>query len=204
MTFITKTALKERGWSAKLIQEFFPSPDGERPNRRHPSCPPAKLYRRDRVEQAEASPRYHALRAAADVRRRAVAKVQERQRDRLMRSVESVNVDLPDLPRRELVQEACDHYNGVRLPQEENPWATPATPASDPLLLDRITVSYLLYCLSNFGIELARMAGKVGRREASWALKRRVLTAIAEKFPWLAEECERQAGDPFLWEGEED
>ena len=59
--FLTTQALKERGWTARLIRDFLGHHDGERPNglkmgRRR--LPPVRLYRQERVDEAEREERF--------------------------------------------------------------------------------------------------------------------------------------------------
>jgi hypothetical protein len=53
---LSKAQLKKRGWTDRLIAQLLGPPDETRPNpRRNGPTRPIQLYRRCRVERAEAS-----------------------------------------------------------------------------------------------------------------------------------------------------
>jgi len=58
--------------------------------------------------------------------------------------------------------------------------------------LRRITVNHLRHNLSDYDRRLDDLFGKVGKSEAYIILNRKIYTSIADTYPDLAEECERQ------------
>ena len=60
---LNKSDLKSRGWTETAIAKFLGEPDSTRQNRRYRSAAPVKLYRKARVELAEASPEFQAWRS---------------------------------------------------------------------------------------------------------------------------------------------
>ncbi|MFI6942038.1 hypothetical protein ACIBI4_22430 [Streptomyces sp. NPDC050418] len=69
----------------------------------------------------------------------------------------------------------------------------PATvESSDRPALDRWQVNYLRHQLTHYDELLDGLHGKTGRAAAETLLRQRIYTAIAETYPFLAHECERQ------------
>jgi len=68
---------------------------------------------------------------------------------------------------------------------------TPASPESDSLFLERISVNYLRHVLSNYERELARVYGRVGVKQCYIEISRKVYAAISAAYHWLKNECQR-------------
>lgn len=73
--------LRARGWTAGLVRQLLGEPDLLRVNPYSVSAPPTRLYRLERVEAAEQSPRFRVV-AAATVRRSGTASAGLRRRRR--------------------------------------------------------------------------------------------------------------------------
>jgi len=110
-------------------------------------------------------------------------------KDRLLREVQGSTIEVPSLPRHELINLACGHYNEMAIERDKPFWATPN---SQRTFLDRICVNYLRHELSDYEPELHSVYGKVGATAARFEIRRKVYRAIAATYPDLAEECERQ------------
>jgi hypothetical protein len=67
-----------------------------------------------------------------------------------------------------------------------------ATPESDKAFLERIEVNYIRHNLTKYDTALETMAGRIGVHEAVVKIKFMLLDAIAEKYPYLADECQNQ------------
>jgi hypothetical protein len=113
-------------------------------------------------------------------------------RRQLLRHVDAIAIAIPRMPWETLTQVACDHYNKAnRLRGIDT-----ADPGSSPReFVSRITVNYLRHQCTPYDEELERLSGGEGKQEAVEVLKGRVLGAIAEQYPELAKECDRQMSD---------
>ena len=60
------------------------------------------------------------------------------------------------------------------------------------MFLERITVNYVRHRLTSYDRNLERVAGQIGVALAITAIRKRIYAAIAETYPHLAPECERQ------------
>jgi hypothetical protein len=189
----TKTQLVENGWTDSLIRRFLPEPDRTKPNPRYKSAAPMLLYAEDRVARVEATDAFKAEEEKVARRRRTSELVVASKRARTAEHVEGLTYKVPVIERGELISRACKHFNG-----RARNWDDPATADSDPFFLERITVNYLRHRLTNYDDHLDEVAGKVGCDDARSAIKRKVLAAIREGYPWLARECERQRGGCWL------
>lgn len=204
--YITPTGLKkERGWTDKLIKKFLGAPDETRTNPHYSCAAPMKLYLKSRVEQAEASAEfqkeYSVARKRSETAAKSASRAVETKINQLIEVVEEMSsVDFPDLTKDELIKEACDHYNSqcfvpdhVIYKRDMNGRGfKEATPQSDENFLSRITVNYLRHMHSGYDDCLYETRGRVGKDEAAIHIKNLVLDSIAEKFPWLSQECRRQ------------
>lgn len=86
MDYFTKTQLKERGWSERIISSFLGEPDICQTN---PSCvngPKAKLYAAARVYEAEASQGFRVWWVSIQARREAQSRqaIARSERNRLL------------------------------------------------------------------------------------------------------------------------
>ena len=200
---VTKTALKGRGWTDKLIRDFLPAPDHSKPNPYYRSGPPMLLYAADRVKAIEASAEFVEAMEKANRRRASGEKAVETKRAEVLAYVDRIKVVVPQLDRDKLIQRACWHYNDMQdMRRAEGMRASglAATPESGGEFLGRIAVNYLRHQLTSYERNLERVAGKVGVREAVMEIRQKVFAAIGQAYPWLADECQRQ----LKWKEEAD
>lgn len=189
--YIFKTQLKtDRNWTDGLIRDFLGEPDGLRYNWHHLSGPLQKLYLKSRVIAVEATEEFQ--RAIANLKKRRAAsrvssrRIAKKRREKIVQSVRDTDFCVPKLERQTLVNEACYHYN-YRSSGEYI-----ASPSSDLEFLDRICVNYLRHeCTAYDGI-LSATSGAVGCYEAKLEARLTVLQQIANAYPDLALECDRQ------------
>ncbi|NNN35558.1 hypothetical protein HLK59_35380 [Streptomyces sp. S3(2020)] len=173
-----------------MVRQLLGEPDLLRANPYFRTAPPTRLYRVERIEAVEASPEFRAV-SAATVRRSVAAKaaVQRRRREVLAR-IAAEPVDVPHLPPDRLSAAAAAHRNRR---DEERSHEREST---EPEALARWKVDYLRHRLTRYdellnGL-LDGLSGRTGRAAAEELLRRRVYAAIAEAYPDLARECERQ------------
>lgn len=194
---LTTTALKARGWTDSLIKRFLTEPDATAVNPHYKSGPPMRLYLLTRVQAVESSAEYQEASAKNAGLRSGARKAVESKLDRMRQHLEAVEPpQLPTLTDVELQAEAIDHYNDR---QAERSWLRggmgefrPADDSSDPAFLARITVNFVRHQLSRYEAELDAVAGKTGAVMARPKIRSLILKAIADAYPWLADECKRQ------------
>jgi hypothetical protein len=92
---LTRTQVRERGWSDEMIDRLMPEPDRFRPNPHSRKSPPMRLYDLDRVVRIEASVEYAAMVAGESKRRTAAKKAAETRRKR---EAEEAASDTPMTP----------------------------------------------------------------------------------------------------------
>jgi hypothetical protein len=193
--------LKQRGWSNKLIHSLLGEPDLTKMNPFYRSAPGMKLYLLKRVEEAEKNKAFIDFQPLREKYRQRALKVAEKKRDELLAYVEALKIKIPRFPKDQLYKFACKHYN--RLWEEREAFDKHAEPADDEAFLNRIAVNFLRHACSSYEDRLEELHGKVGNFLAYFALKEKILTKIAECYPYLAEECKRQNGDEDDDNGEE-
>jgi hypothetical protein len=193
---ITLAGLKERGWTATLVQRFLGAPERTAPNPHYRSGPPMRLYLLTRVEAAEADEAFKEARAGSRRRGDAARRVADRKRADLIARAEAMPVRVRQLGDDELLRQAIRHYNRRQEEWMESRWEhpdrQPARPDSDPLFLRRIKVNFIRHQMTSYDRALDSMAARVGVREASAVIRRKVYEAICSAYPGLAGECRRQ------------
>lgn len=182
-SYLTQTAVKERGWTDWLIRQFLPSPDQTRRNPCYRNAAPMKLYAVDRVVAAEATSEF--MEHPAHKRRQSAQRAVETKRQQLSAHLDTIEIQVPVVDN--LVDCACQSYNDHNWRSE---WA--ATPDSERSFLDRICVNYLRHRMTSYEYHLDTIAGRVGVADGYIEVKSKVLNAIADAYPNLAGECSRQ------------
>jgi len=189
---ITKTGLKERGWTESLIKRFFPVPTKEAPNPYYRSVgAPMKLYDLDKVGSIESSPNFVQAKIVAEKRKDAGIKSAEKKRKTTIKWAETLpNPDIPVYSKKKLYKLACQHYNDLWLLRGCIDKRADVRQSTD--FLNRISVNYLRHALSPYEERLIATRGMVGASEARQIIRERILATIAVKYPCLSNECERQ------------
>ncbi|WP_328441181.1 hypothetical protein OHA71_37800 [Streptomyces sp. NBC_00444] len=193
---ISAAGLRARGWTPGMVRRLLGEPDLLRVNPHFRAAPQIRLYLVERVESAERSEEFRAV-AAAAARRSASAKVAtQRRRQEMLARIAAEPVDVPRLAERKLAAMAVDHHNCQDGQRNYERWGQSADPptadGTGPPDLDRWKVDYLRHRLTRYDELLSGLHGSTGRAAAEDLLRRRVYTAIAEAYPHLAQECERQ------------
>ncbi|MDO4262818.1 MAG: hypothetical protein Q4C67_01340 [Deinococcus sp.] len=121
--FLATHDLKERGWTARLIERYLGQHDSERPNglkmgRRR--LPPVKLYREERVEAAEGDEEFLIARMKAeDAREKRQAARERRERERALLLAEAAESYAPRVQQLEIRRGAVRKAREPYLPQLE-------------------------------------------------------------------------------------
>ena len=184
-SFLTRTALLERtGWTTTLVNRLLGEPD--RRKKVFGRTVPLALYSVTRVEQAEAGADFVQAQAGIAKRKDAAAKAVATKTAKLMAAIEAMPITVEQLGLAKARRQAIDSYNRRSLGDAF------ASHASDPAFLDRITVNFIRHELTEYDVALWEVAGKTGIACAVAEIRRRVYSAIAQAYPALSEECERQ------------
>ncbi len=183
----TSASLKERGWSDTMIKNILGEPDDYMDNPHYKCAAPMRLWTVEHVRKAErrkvfkeAAAKYAARKdGAAAAARKAV----ETKREKCLSYARTVTIDIPVMPKDELLTEAIDSYNEWHL--WDRRCLMLADKDSDPDFLNRITVNYLRHECTEYDEHLRELSGSVGIEEAHDILKGRVNEAICKTYPHL-------------------
>ncbi|MEV6049777.1 hypothetical protein [Streptomyces sp. NPDC052107] len=197
-THVSTAGLRARGWTPGMVRQLLGEPDLLRRNPHFASAPRTRLCRLDRVETAERSEEFRAVSAAA-ASRSAAARAAFRRRREVLARIAAEPIDVPRLPARRLTEPAVEHRDRrdtERTYERRRHAPDPAAaPAADPHALDRWKVDHLRHRLTRYDELLGGLRGSTGRAAAEELLRRRLCAAVAEAYPDLAQECERQLGE---------
>ena len=131
-------------------------------------------------------------------------KAAEARAQELAELVSKIEITVTEWSMASAVELAIGHYNVLK---EERvgfryDWE-PAAADSDPEFLDRITVNFLRHECTTYDSLVNNLKGLVGKDHAYVLLRNRTLDAIAEVYPDLEWECEKQhVRDLEPWERE--
>ncbi|MER1995169.1 MAG: hypothetical protein ABTA24_01555 [Arthrobacter sp.] len=188
---------KERGWTDTQIKAFLPVPDRTARNPFSRKAAPMKLYARERVEAVEATEEFRKAREASRKRQLAARERSLAKKKEAVASAQALELRIVPEPWDEVQRKALDHYNS-RLRRKQSP----AGPRTSQARRDRMTVNYLRHQQTSYEEELKEFKGVVGVGEAYLIVRNRILDLIAETYPPLRTECERQKFDaPELPDG---
>ena len=188
-THLSAAGLRARGWTAGMVRQLLGEPDLSRVSPHSRAAPRIRLYRVERVEAAERSGEFRAVSAAA-ARRSAAARIAARRRRReVLARIAAEPIDVPRLTPQKLTALAVEHRDRR---DEERAYERRELPPEGAVALDRWKVDYLLRQLARYDELLSGLPGGAGRIGAEESLRRRVYAAIAEAYPFLAQECERR------------
>jgi hypothetical protein len=208
---LSVSALKERGWTDTMVKRLLGEPDKTAKNPHYSSAPRTRLYALDRIQQVEADPEWRdKIAARREVRRAKDAarceewdRYQKQCRAELERFLETVTVVVfdRDLNREQLLRFGHQHAHELATSRGYVPRMTE----------EQAAVNYLRHQCSDYEETLAHdyrttyapRAPKRTRKELETMppdrgpslyreISRKVFLAIAEAYPWLADECDRQ------------
>jgi hypothetical protein len=196
--FISVKGLKKgRSWTDTLIERFLGEPDKLVINKYYRSGPRVRLYKLERVLQAEETSEFKAAFVISQKRsmkaKEAAEKGIDTKIDKLCDEILGITGDsLPDFTPEELTLAACKNYNSLGIPEhiyfkiiESGGDFREASPQSEKPFLDRITVNYLRHTYFGYDESLSYIDGRVGKDIAYSMLREEIDEAIHEKYPWL-------------------
>lgn len=185
--YITQSAVLAIGFTKTMIRILLPEPV-LKSNPRYRSAAPMRLYRVADVNAAMETEAFHAALAKAEARKASAQKaVETKQRtaeelvNRLIANIEIERVDVKALENH-VVLEKEDEY--AERGQELY--------CLNDATVQRWMVNYIRHNLCNYDSDLTEIEGKVGKDYLYYKLKNATLSKIAQVYPELASECERQ------------
>lgn len=186
--WLTKAAVKERGWTDGAIKKFLGVHEETRKNPHYRSGPPMQLWRVETVCKSELHPEFIAWKTKHDCRRESLKKraieQHQQQRSLLMEWVDSLAIEVPKYSEEQLFKFAVKNYNDLWSSREKfEKLIYQDFRELDPEFLHRITINALLHVFSDYEYHLAQVEGLTGASEARSKLKRRILTSIHKTYP---------------------
>lgn len=192
----TQKDLLESGWTKTLIKNFLPAPE-LKDNPIYRSAPKMKIWRREDVEKAMKSKDYQEAKAKADKRRKASQKAIDTKNAKLeiwiqekLSAVQIKVIAYEDL-RRRTISAKQNWYNYQTDLRNNFEYRNTAMDADDGTI-KRWMVNFVRHNLTKYDETLFQMRGKVGKKEKYLQYRDGVLSKIAEAYPYLANECQRQ------------
>lgn len=192
--YISTGKLKERGWTEGSIKKFLKEPDKMAQNPFYSKAPEMRLYLLERIEETEKQEDFQNWLNKSKPGREKISRksleTAEKRRKELFDYINSLEIEIEKLEDKSLYKLATRHY--------ENLWGSRGKDkfvenGADKNFLNRISVNMLRHECSNYEEELGEIFGQIGVDEAYILLKNKVLNKIAEVYPFLAAECEKQS-----------
>lgn len=187
---ITKSDLRDRGWTQKMIETFLPDPDETARNPKYRCADPMKLYNNERVMALESSPAWAAADEAASPRRAAARKAVRTKYEKTEQRL--AELDRPKLEAEplEVVQRRAYRHWACR--RADIGKETEPREMIDAETIARITVNHLRHEQTSYDQYLREFRGAVGAESARDEVRERVMSQISQTYPELADEVERQ------------
>lgn len=194
---LTKTGVKARGWTDKMIRELLGAADERRPNTRYPTRPDFQLYLLERVEDAERTDAFFELLDQSERRKECGLKAAKTAKKtaglRLAKTqarVEGLEIVLPNVSPSEMIDQACVSYNAwIKQTSAER---EPATPQSSVWLLNVASVKFLQHSVPGYRELYDQLWKQPGAAQGRRRLDERIYQKIALTYPNLTETCEQQ------------
>ncbi len=197
---ITRSQLRERGWTEAAIRDFAGEPDEILPNPFYRSGAPMQLYDLKRIKRKERTKGFRAWQEKSKARRAAAQGVADRKREETLQKVETLEIKVVKYAGGRLLRKSIEHYNNRRRWDDESF----ASEDDSPEFLQRIQVNYIRHQLTNYDREIEALFKRIGKQDAITALRLRIYTQIGKVYPRLREEADRQYterlnGRPLWW-----
>lgn len=180
--FLSLAALKERGWTDALVRDFLGEADKTKTNPIYKKAAPMKLFEAGRVEATESQPEFLEAFERAQSRSKAARDRARKKALELASEMESISIQIPRENPDEVRRLAIKSYNTRNSRRDRL-----AHPDDSPEFLNRISVNYIRHHMINYEDVLISLRRRVGRADAYFILKDRVIEAIHETYPEFAD-----------------
>lgn len=188
-THFTLSQIKDRGWTDVLIKKYLPEPCLLKNNPVFSSASQMKLYTKTKVYGIERRKLFKEDRIKAEERKNRAKKAVGTKIKNLLEKIKDISFSLDLIDKHSLIRLSIQSYNDF---YGDRDYFSPSTRKSNPEFLDRICVNYLRHELTSYDDELFEIYNKTGKQLAYKIIKTSVLELIAEKYPYLKDECTRQ------------
>jgi hypothetical protein len=188
--YITKTKLLKRGWTEDLINKFISEPHDTKPNQMYRSASPIKLYNIDIVELIEDSIEFKEMLQNVEKRRSSSKKAFKTKKEKLLKQVSQININVLILKYSEVLKKAIEHYNERQ--SDIGNCNMFVNKKSDKSFLQRIQVNYIRHMLTSYDNNLEEIFRRAGVKDAYKVIRNKVFTEIGNAYPYLKQECNRQ------------
>lgn len=190
---LTKTTVKQMGFSDKLIRELLPEPI-EVDNPHYKCAAPMLLFLESDVLKAMNEEPYIAYQEKRKKRKESAKKAVETKRKNLIEEMQSVSdkIIITKMNMQELRKRTIDERNDYYAYLAEDCEIYRTTYGADEETQDRWMVNYIRHNLTEYDEELDRLYGRTGKDEAYFLFFKALLQKIATVYPNLEEECKRQ------------
>ena len=194
--FFNTTELKELGWTDKMIRELLPEPVlAKNP---YNASIPIKRWKRADVEAATRTTAYAEAKERAAKRKESARKAAETRGRKTTELAEKLSewIHVKKRPLATVLRSGYQSYvSQARLREASRSvdyWVIDRYENIPEDVLKRWAVNYVRHYLTRYDSALDRIQGKTGKEKAYFEIKRATLKKIAETYPELSGECDRQ------------
>lgn len=195
--FWNQTEIFERGWTKSGVAKFLGEPDEERTNPHYKKAAPVKLFLRSRVTAIEETSAFNDWLAKSAKRKQSAIIAVNTKSDRLVGELETFHPAIPNLSRDELERKAYSSWLCFKQEKAREFGNPPFIDEGDfdEEFMARISVNYLRHHKHVYDKKIRKVEGKIGSYRFREMIRGKIFHAISEKYPWLAEECDRQQSE---------
>ena len=183
--------VKKLGFNDKLIKELLPEPE-LKTNPKYKKAYPMKLWKMADIEKAMETETFAEEQKKIQQRRKQSEKAVQTKFDKtisdIQRQLEKIVVKREDMDkvRKATISMKQQWYNS------QDGIIPKTTYGADEATIERWMVNYIRHRLTTYDAELESLFRKIGKDHAQYILHDGILKKIAEVYPELKEECERQ------------
>lgn len=192
---LSRSQLKDRGWTESIIKKFLPEPDMVKKNPIYSSAAPMKLYNIEKVKRVEKNIEFKRATEKSKIRSEKMTNIALLKKNKLLEEIDKMEFSIKVIPVNMVLANSIESYNEFHeeMSMEYGHYNfKPVNANADSDFLERIEVNYIRHNLTEYDRELEEMAGKIGVNEAVIKIKNRILDSIAKKYPELREQCLKQ------------
>lgn len=181
--YVCKKTLLERGWTEKIMDELLPFP--KLVDNPHYKCSsPMQLWDLKIVKQKERKKKFKENKEKKERRSKAMKEVAERRKKETMKLAESFNIevermDIDTLRNETLADKEAWYFVTNQFERAESVYF------ADEETVRRWELNYIRHNLTKYDEELEELFGQVGKNDAYWEYKDRIMKKIYEVYPEL-------------------
>ena len=173
-------ALEQRGWTAKMVNQFLNTPEFDfvthTPLSKHAT--PRRMYRQRRVREIEVTSEGKKALSRTALQSPRTPRHLPSEDQPVLAYLRQLQIEVPILPHDTLRRLSIAHHNAW---SNEKPLSR--TPRHE--VLNLIILEYLTYLLSDYEVALYRAYGTNGEIEGHHVLMENIIVAISEMYPYM-------------------